>query len=220
MKSSIWKLTGSIYLVLDPAMNQTDLFKKLEEVLKRDEIAAVQIWDNFPVACNKIALVDKICRISHKMKIPVFVNNDWELLKATEADGVHFDEIPQELPQIKKSLSRDFRKGITCNNDLSVAQWAEENQFDYISFCSVFPSPTSNSCEPVDLETIRKVRKLTSMPVFLAGGIRPENIQRLKGLDFQGVAVISGIMNSEEPGTSTKRYEEEIKKIKDENISH
>lgn len=193
-------------MVLDPSMNEGDLLEKLTGALEGNGIAAVQVWDNFPASADNIDLINTICQICHRKEVPVFVNNRWQLLESSIADGVHFDEIPENLEEIKSSLDRNVQLGITCNNDLSIIKWADENNFDYVSFCSVFPSSTSNSCELVDFEVIRTARKLTSIPIFLSGGIRPENFERLQGLEFDGVAVVSGIMSSNDPTGATKEY--------------
>ena len=214
------RISGGIYLVVDPSMNKSELLGRLFEVLRDDHIAAVQIWDNFPASEEKADLVEKICALCHNNEIPVFINNEWQLLNSTDADGVHFDEIPGNLDEIRAGINKECMTGITCNNDPGVIKWADENDLSYISFCSVFPSSTSNSCELVDFETIREARKLTAMPIFLAGGIKPENIRKLKGLDFQGVAVISGIMNSRDPLKSAKEYQKELKQLRNENINH
>jgi thiamine-phosphate pyrophosphorylase len=95
---------------------------------------------------------------------------------------------------------------------LDVVTSAEQNNLDYISFCSVFPSSTSNSCERVTFDTIRKARTITAMPIFLAGGMRLENINKLSELDYNGVAVISGIMQAEDPAKATKQYNQLLKK--------
>ena len=214
------KLSGGIYLVVDPSMDKSVLLGRLFEILKYDNLAAVQIWDNFPASQEKIDLVEKVCSLCHKKEVPVFVNNEWQLLNSTDADGVHFDEIPNNLNEIKAEINKECMIGITCNNDPGVIRWAEENDLDYISFCSVFPSSTSNSCDLVDFESIRGARNITAMPVYLAGGIKPENIRKLKDLDFQGVAVISGIMDSHNPLEATKKYQKELKQLRNENINH
>src|SRR6185369_6565581 len=98
----------------------------------------------------------------------------------------------------------------TCNNDLAIVDWAMKQKLDYISFCSVFPSSTSNSCDLVSFDTIRRAREITSLPIFLAGGISPDNMKRLRELDFDGVAVISGIMNQDDPAQAAKKYLTEL----------
>ena len=214
--TKIAKIRGGLYLVLDPSMNRKELFLKLKEVLE-EEIAVVQIWDNFSPSVDEGKLVNEICDLCHSRNVPVFLNNNWHLMKSTQADGIHFDIIPENFSKIRNELSADCMFGVTCTNDLSVIQWAHDNKLDYISFCSIFPSKTSNSCELVSFETIKKAREITSMPIFLAGGIQYQNIKELERIEFEGVAVISGIMSSENPGQATREYLSELKRIKNEN---
>lgn len=92
-------------------------------------------------------------------------------------------KIQDNILQIKNEMNRKIITGITCNNDLSIVEWADKNEFDYISFCSMFPSSTANSCELVTFDTVKEARKITTLPVFLAGGIKPENIELLNELN-------------------------------------
>lgn len=200
-----------IYLVVDPAMEEPVLLDKIE-LCVQEEIAALQVWDNFLPHQKVAELIHKICGLCHAKDIPVIINNRWELLADPSVDGVHFDQVPANYEFIKQSIRRPFISGITCNNDLSVVHWANEQQLDYISFCSIFPSNTSNSCELVHFNTIRDAKKISSLPVFLAGGIRPGNMDELDGLDYTGIAVVSGIMNTERPDESIKEYREKLKK--------
>lgn len=207
------KISGGIYLVIDPSMKEAELLRILSS-LEGEDIAALQIWDNFTSESEKVELVLKVIQICSGKGFPVLINNDWQLAKAANADGVHFDEIPKNLDFVRKEMKEESLFGLTCNNDLEVINQAEELQLDYISFCSIFPSGTRNSCELVSFDTLKKARKLTCLPIFLAGGIRPENICKLAGVDFEGVAVISGIMGAENPAAATREYLTQIKKIR------
>lgn len=207
------KISGGVYLVIDPSMKEAELLGKLRQ-LEGAVIAALQVWDNFASACDKKELVEKIIKVCRGKAIPVLINNNWQLAKTTGADGVHFDEIPENLEFVRRELNEDSLFGLTCNNDLEVVRRAEFLELDYISFCSIFPSGTSNSCELVSFATLKKARAITNLPIFLAGGIRPENISDLAGVDFEGVAVISGIMGEENPVAATRQYLNQIEQIK------
>lgn len=198
-----------VYLVIDPSMEEEILLKRLKQALQ-EKIVAVQIWDNFQAEQEVLLLVDKVCELCHARAVPVFINNRWELLADTNLDGVHFDEIPEDITGVRQKVGKQFLSGLTCNNDLKWVEWAEDNEFDYISFCSVFPSTTSNSCELVEFETIRKAKEKYSLPVFLAGGISPENIKKLKDLSYEGIAVISGIMNTDKPREAIQNYTKKL----------
>jgi len=204
------KMQNGIYLIVDPSMERNVLVSKLRQIT-HEEIAAIQIWDNFKPNENLIELINVILQLCHDKKIPVLINNQWELLKHTNLDGVHFDNKPEDFLRITKELNREFITGITCNNDLSIVKWADENGFDYISFCSMFPSSTANSCELVRFNTVKEARKITSLPIYLAGGIKPENIDLLNELNYSGIAIVSGIMSAENPVKEIKKYHQKIK---------
>ncbi|UEG48961.1 thiamine phosphate synthase [Ferruginibacter lapsinanis] len=204
------KIHAGIYLVIDPSIDEAILLNKLK-LIAEEPIAAVQIWDNFLADQHIEEFIKTITTICHKKNIPVLINNNWKWLRSTELDGVHFDKPPDNIDQIRQSVKRHFICGITCNNDLSLVHWANQNHIDYISFCSVFPSSTSNSCELVTFENIAKCKEITAIPVFLAGGITLENMPKLKDLPFNGIAVISGIMNSATPKETIKKYTELLK---------
>ncbi|CAN5480615.1 hypothetical protein BH23BAC1_BH23BAC1_23830 [soil metagenome] len=212
-------IKGGIYLIIDPSQEHAKVIKNLEQLVSQP-IAAVQIWDILKEVKNAGKLIGDICKLCHDHGIPVLINNRWENLHHLPLDGVHFDQIPNNLSEIRKEINRDFICGITCNNDLKVVKWAEQNRIDYISFCSIFPSSTSNSCELVSFDTIKKARKITSMPIFLAGGIKPENIANLKELPYNGIAVVSGIMSAAQPDQALNNYHKKIMINRNENINH
>lgn len=206
---------SGIYLVLDPAMASNELLSKLKAALEGG-ISLVQIWDHWPENFGfeeKIDLISKITGVVSAHNIPVLINEDWRMINETRLDGVHFDEIPTHIDQIKTEINKSMLFGLTCSNDLSKIAWAEQHQFDYISFCAVFPSSSVSSCELVKPETLIKARKMTNIPLFLSGGINLSNMDGLKKYDVQGIAVISGILNTRSPAEITKAYAQKFKDI-------
>jgi len=204
-------IQSGIYLIIDPSMEEEILFAKLNLIVK-EKIATIQVWDNFKKEQNIEEFLLKVYEKASANNIPIIINNRWELLKQSPLDGIHFDEIPENFNDIKKEINRDFIAGITCNNDLSIIEYAEKHQFDYISFCSMFPSQTVNSCELVDFETVQKAKNIFSGKIFLAGGIDLNNIKNLEELNYDGIAVVSGIMSAENPSETIKEYHQKIKK--------
>lgn len=212
-KSKAFINNGGIYLVINPKMDEAVLLKKLSVIVTK-EICAIQIWDNFKEGQNIIELIHKIHSICNPKNIPLLINNQWEFLTSTELDGVHFDYIPDSINNIKNKIQREFIIGLTCGNDLTSVEWAADNNADYISFCSMFPSMSAGECEIVNHKTVQKARKIFNKSLFLAGGIYPNNLTELRGLDFDGVAVISGVMSSENPEKTIDNYKNKLEKIK------
>ena len=206
-------IESGIYLVIDPSMEEQILLEKLQVVLTK-KMAAVQIWDNFQAEQNIVELIQKIHSLCAQHQIPLLINNRWEYLQTTGLDGVHFDEIPANLDKIKKEINTDFIIGLTCGNDLSHVKWAAKHNIDYISFCSMFPSSSVSNCEIIDYDTVKKATLIFDKPLFLAGGIYPKNMKQLDGLKFDGIAVISGIMNAEHPDKAIDEYYENLNATK------
>ncbi|HWK57759.1 MAG TPA: thiamine phosphate synthase [Parapedobacter sp.] len=200
-----------IYLVIDPAMDKPELYAKLDAVLA-EGIAAVQIWDHFRGDDDIHTLIGEVCLRCHAKDVPVLINNQWAYLRDTPLDGVHFDTIPRDYEVIQATIGRSFRCGITCTNDMEPVRWARNYHADYISFCSMFPSTTAGSCELVTPDSVRQANAIYGGAVFLAGGIRPEHIGKLRELRYTGIAVISGIMGSNSPGQAVRQYQKHIRK--------
>lgn len=211
MEISTKQINSGIYLIIDPSMNEEELLSKLKIVLK-ENLAAIQIWDHFSKVKNTKSLFKKILNLTIDSKTPTIINNKWELLKDLPFDGVHFDKMPYNLTEIKTKLNRSILLGITCNNDVEQIKQAKKQHFDYISFCSMFPSSTANSCQLVNFETIHQARKIFDGKIFLAGGINEKNINHLKPLHYDGIAMISGIMSNEKPLEIINVIKKNIKK--------
>jgi thiamine-phosphate pyrophosphorylase len=207
------KIEGGVYLVIDPALGLNSILPKIEEAIKGG-ISVLQVWNNWGNTSNKIEFIETICKAAHVHNIPVLINEDWELMLSTSLDGAHFDNIPLDLNQIRKTIARPFICGITCGNDLSHIDWAVDNNLNYISFCSMFPSASAGVCEIVTPETVTRARQLTTLPIFLAGGITLNNINKLERLNMDGVAVISAIMKADDVKTTAAAFKEKLQTIK------
>lgn len=204
------EMKRGVYLVVDPSVEKWNLLYKIG-LCANEGIAAVQLWDNFNEGQHIEELIGEVCAICHRKDIPVLINNRWEFLTHTPLDGVHFDDVPVDFDDIRKVVGRPFITGITCNNDVEPIAWAARSGLDYISFCSVFPSKTSNSCDLVDFDTIRQARDLCDIPIYLAGGVNPENMEKLHGLPYHGVAVVSGVMGTDDPVKALRAYQQQFK---------
>ena len=211
--SSTKQIKGGLYLVVDPAIGVDALLPKVELAIKGG-VDAIQLWNNWQRGQNKNELIQLICGLAHQSNIPVLINEEWQLLQTTDLDGFHADTPPVNLNNIRAAIGRPFIFGITCGNDLSRITWATRNNANYISFCSMFPSPSAGACEIVNKETVMAARRLTSLPIFLAGGITLRNVEDLAGTGMDGIALISGIMKADDPQATAKEFKEKLLTLK------
>jgi thiamine-phosphate pyrophosphorylase len=208
-------INGGLYLVLDPSIEQQVLLTKLKSALDGG-VNILQIWKNWPenfLKREKIGLINKIIDIAVPYKVPVLINEEWELVKETDLSGIHFDTVPSHLERIKTEIGRELIFGVTCGNTIETVEWADQNKLDYISFCALFPSKSAGTCEIVAPETILKAKKRTNIPLFVSGGITTDNLLQLKELGISGVAVISGVLDSSSPNITSQKYIRTLNKI-------
>lgn len=198
-------IKGGLYLVVDPAIGWDALKPKVESAIKGG-VAVLQIWNHWTADQNKTLFIQNICSLAHAGNVPVLINEEWSWLMHTPLDGVHFDTIPKGWSFMKQFINRPFLKGITCGNDTTHIQWAIDHQVDYISFCSMFPSSSTDVCELVSPEVVKQTRLKTSMPIFAAGGITAEKIPELLKLGVDGVAVISAITKAENAERKSREF--------------
>lgn len=209
------KLAG-VYLVLDPSREWALILSKLASGLSGG-INIVQIWNHWnpTISYNqKLDFLKKVNDLCAEFEVPVLMNEDYELALNANLSGVHFDEVPADIDVLKNKLA-DKTLGLTVGNDTAKIKLAKAHGFSYISFCSVFPSSSVDTCDLVSTESIRAAKSIADIPVFLSGGITVESLHKLKGLDFDGVAVISGLLDAVDPGKAVKLYLDELDRIKE-----
>lgn len=199
-------MKGGLYLVVDPSMNEDQLIHSLKSVLT-EGVCAVQLWDHWNTEKEPKKLIERIGALCVEQAVPLFINNHSEwLVDCPALSGIHYDECPQSF-----NHPRDVMVGVTCTNDMEVIRRAETDQIDYISFCSMFPSPTSNSCEWVDPNSVVRAREIFSGLIFLAGGVTTESLPKLCDLPYDGIAVVSGIMSSDSPSEAARIFNQKVK---------
>lgn len=201
-------ITGGLYLVIDPYTGE-GIIPRVEAALKGG-VTVLQIWNHWHSGQDEFAFISQVCSLAHEYNVPVLIHEKWEWLLTTNLDGVHFDHIPFKLPMILDRIKRPVYTGITCGNDMEKILWAIQHKINYLSFCSMFPSTSASVCELVDPSIIRYTRQLTSIPIFAAGGITPENISAVLKLGVNGIATISGILNTRDPEAAAKKYRQNL----------
>ena len=202
-------IKGGLYLVIDPKPGIHEVGPRVEAAI-RGGVDVVQIWNHWHPGQNRWEFVETICILARQARVPVLVNEATHLLYTTSADGIHFDQLPPSPEKVRQKAGRPVLMGITCGNDLKRVQWAVDHQFDYISFCAMFPSPSVDACDMVSFDTVQQARACTDMPVFASGGVTPENLGKLMELGVNGVAVISGILKADDPEKAARKYKKVI----------
>lgn len=137
-------------------------------------------------------LAREVKEITDEYHVPYVVNDEVELAKAVDADGVHIGQSDKTLVEARAILGPDKIIGVSVQTVLQAIE-AEKNGADYLGVGSVFNTSTKPDADDVSLDTLRKICDAVSIPVVAIGGISRDNILELKGTHVDGIAVVSAI---------------------------
>ena len=127
-----------------------------------------------------------LCRERH---IPFIVNDNVDIAKAMDADGVHVGQDDMETMDVRAKLGPDKIIGVSAHT-VEEALLAEKQGADYLGVGAVFPTSSKSDVDVMPYETLKAICEAVSIPVVAIGGI---GVSRLAGSGICGVAVISAI---------------------------
>ncbi|MBI3023355.1 MAG: thiamine phosphate synthase [Thaumarchaeota archaeon] len=203
------RLSG-LYFVVDPTDASEKLFTVLEAAL-RGGVDIVQVWSAWQQREPLIDRLTDIHNLTRRYGVSLIINNDVDMAETIGAEGMHMDGYDLTPREIRTRLGESRIVGYTTGNDLQRVKWAEKAGADYISFCSIYPSPSVANCDIVPLETVRKARKMVQISIFASGGINLGNAKEVLEAGADGIAVISAIQRAGSP----EEVAREFKKIVD-----
>jgi thiamine-phosphate pyrophosphorylase len=137
--------------------------------------------------------------------VPLIVNDDIELARAMQADGVHLGESDGDPAIVRAELGSDALIGVSCYASLERAQAAKSQGASYLAFGAFFQSPTKPEARLADPSILRDAKKL-GLPLVAIGGIRSDNVSTLRNAGADLIAVISGLWSARSPGEAARSY--------------
>ena len=127
-----------------------------------------------------------------KYKVPFVVNDNVELAKKIDADGVHVGQEDMAAADVRKLLGPEKILGVSAQT-VEEAILAEKQGADYLGVGAVFPTGSKDDAIEVPHSTLKEICAAVKIPVIAIGGISKNNVIELKGSGICGIAVISAI---------------------------
>jgi len=181
-----------LYAVTDSMwLNGRTLPQVVEEALEGGATFMQIREKNMPYE-ELVKLAKEVKMVTDRYHVPYVVDDEVEIAKEIDADGVHIGQSDKALLEARKILGPDKIIGVSAQT-VEQAVEAEKNGADYLGVGSIFTTSTKLDADDVSLETLRRICDAVSIPVVAIGGINRDNILDLKGTNVDGVAVVSAI---------------------------
>lgn len=192
-----------LYAVTDSMwLKKRTLPEVVEEALKGGA-TFMQIREKELPYNDFVKLAKDVKAVTDRYHVPYVIDDDVEIAKEIDADGVHIGQSDKDLIEARNILGPDKIIGVSAQT-VEQAVKAEKNGADYLGVGSIFITSTKLDAQAVSLETLRAICEAVSIPVVAIGGIKTDNLLQLKGTGVDGVAVVSGIFAAEDIRRSTE----------------
>ena len=149
--------------------------------------------------------IQSLCR-NHN--IPFIINDNVEIAKKINADGVHVGQRDMEAGNVRKLIGEDKILGVSAQT-VEQAVLAEKQGADYLGVGAIFPTGSKADADDVSYDTLKNICSAVKIPVVAIGGINADNVSELEHSGISGIAVISAIFAADD----IKATAEKLKKL-------
>ncbi len=175
-------------------------------------VETVQLREKGLSTVELYVLASKIREITREKGANLIINDRADIALAVDADGVHLGWQSLGIETVRKMIGLDKLIGFSAHN-LQEAENAENAGADYVTISPIFDTANKEYfVEPLGTEKIGKIKEEIDIPVIALGGINENNVSSVLESGADGIAVISAILQSENPRQSATRLYKEIKK--------
>ncbi|CRI64346.1 putative Thiamine-phosphate pyrophosphorylase (TMP pyrophosphorylase) (TMP-PPase) (Thiamine-phosphate synthase) (ThiE) [Thiocapsa sp. KS1] len=144
-----------------------------------------------------------VCRAAG---VPLVINDDVALAAEIGADGVHLGREDGDPIAARRRLGADAIIGVSCYDDMTLAQAAERAGASYVAFGSFFPSATKPHAAWASLGLLSTARDSLRIPAVAIGGITPQNGGLLIAAGARMLAVVTGVFAQPDLAAAARAY--------------
>ncbi|HEX7280332.1 MAG TPA: thiamine phosphate synthase [Solirubrobacterales bacterium] len=137
-------------------------------------------------------------RIADTFSALFIVNDDPELARAVDADGVHVGQGDVSAEEARELLGPDAIIGLSTHSEEQIAASADR-PVDYISVGPVWETPTKEGRPGVGLELISHAAEHAPHPFFAIGGIDTGNAEEVVKAGAERLCAVRAIRDSLDP---------------------
>jgi thiamine-phosphate pyrophosphorylase len=129
------------------------------------------------------------------------VNDDPDLARACDADGVHVGQDDVSAEEARERLGPDAIIGLSTHSEEQIAASAER-PVDYISVGPIWETPTKQGRPAVGLELIEHAAEAAPHPFFAIGGIDAGNAEQVVRAGARRLCAVRAIRGATDPGAA------------------
>jgi thiamine-phosphate pyrophosphorylase len=191
-----------VYAITDGPRD--DLFAAVEAALAGGA-RLLQYRDKTTDGVRRLQEATELASICARYGVPLIINDDVGLAKATGAPGVHLGVQDVSIAEARTQLGEDAIIGVSCYGSLDRARQLRDEGADYLGFGAMYPSTTKPHA-PVTTHDVLTQASQLGLPVVAIGGLTPDNTGPVIDAGADYVAVVSAIFAAPDIQAATRRF--------------
>lgn len=198
------KIQG-LYAITDPGLIQAEkLIASIEQAILGGA-QVVQYRNKLASRSQQYQEARQLSHLCQRHKVCFIINDDPQLARAVNADGVHVGKEDGKIADARKQLGNQAIIGVSCYNQLENAQKAIAQGADYVAFGRFFPSKTKPDAVQADLQLLEQASQQLTVPIVAIGGVKQDNAQQLIKCGAHAIAVINDLFHDSQEIYNTAR---------------
>jgi thiamine-phosphate pyrophosphorylase len=141
---------------------------------------------------------DTFRRVADTYSALFIVNDDPDLARACDADGVHVGQDDVSVEEARAALGSQAIIGQSTHSEEQIAA-ADARDIDYFAVGPVWETPTKPGRPAVGLELVTHAAEVATKPFFAIGGIGPLNAGQVVEAGAQRLCVVRAIRDAPHP---------------------
>ena len=185
-----------LYLITDRSLfDGGKKFLDAVEAALMGGVKAIQLREKDLSDYELVELGKKLRLLTSNYGTRLFINSRPDIAEQIGANGVRLTETSVHANEVKRNFP-DLIVGVSTHS-LEGAHLAETQGADYITFSTIYETPSKASYGPPQgLDSLRQVTQAVCLPVLALGGITLHRVPQCLEHGAFGVALISDIWNS------------------------
>lgn len=171
--------------------------------------AAIHLREKQMTAKELYEAVNLLTRVNVPLS-KIIINDRVDVAVVTGAKGVQLAYHSLDASMIKTNFPQLAAVGCSIHS-VEEGKKAQQAGADYVIYGHIFSSQSKPELEPRGLEELKKLTGSLDIPVIAIGGITPENTKQVINSGADGIAVMSGVLEADDPLAAIKDYQNELK---------
>ena len=179
-----------LYAITDPTLTPGERLLPACEAALRGGARLLQYRDKTASPAEREARARTLLALCEAHDAVFLINDDAALAARVGAHGVHLGQSDGAVSAARALLGERAIIGVTCHNQIMLAETAAQEGASYVAFGRFFPSHTKPGAVQADAGLLRHD---LPVPKVAIGGITPDNAATLIRAGASALAVIHGL---------------------------